>query len=46
MIAELDAGALNGVSGLVRYDDAFSSVWLRVRRAAARRKDHKMLVML
>ena len=26
MVAELEAGALNGVSGLVRYDDAFAGV--------------------
>jgi putative acetyltransferase len=26
MVAELEAGALNGVAGLVRYDDAFASV--------------------
>jgi putative acetyltransferase len=26
MVAELEAGALNGASGLVRYDDAFSGV--------------------
>ena len=26
MIAELEAGALSGASGLVRYDDAFASV--------------------
>jgi putative acetyltransferase len=26
MVAELEAGALSGVSGLVRYDDAFASV--------------------
>ena len=26
MVAELEAGALNGASGLVRYDDAFAGV--------------------
>jgi putative acetyltransferase len=26
MVAELEAGALNGVAGLVRYDDAFAGV--------------------
>jgi len=26
MLVELDAGALRGVTGLVRYDDAFASV--------------------